>query len=282
MTNDKKNYLAFPAIAALLLMLGACSADISKSNQVLARVGDKEITHAYFERQVADLPEPLRETSLQGEGKKAILDGLVDRELLYGEALKKKVDKGVELNRKFEDLKRELVIKTYLEKELGSRVTVDEAEVESFYNNHPTEFRNREEVRISQIVVPDEAAAREIQEKLSIKREFAELAANNSSDQASASRRGDVGWFSHGKLPAEVRDGVWKLRQGEVSAPFKTAAGYEIYQVTDRRTTSYSLEQVKEVIRAQIITEKTQKELKTLVAGLKKDVVVQVNERLLN
>ena len=279
--TKKINYLKIATVVLVSLILAACSSDISKSTQVLARVGDKEITNAYFERQVADLPDAVRDTSLQGAGKKAVLDGLVDREVLYGQALKKKVDKGVELNRKFEDLKKELVIKTYLENELGGKLQVEDSEVESYYNNHPGEYRNREEIRISQIVVPDESAAREIEEKLSIKREFGELAANHSTDKGSAARQGDVGWFTAGKLPAEVRDGIVKLQEGEVSKPYKTAAGYEIYKVTDRRTVSYPLEKVKDMIRTQIFAEKSQKEVKALVDGLKKSVVVQVNEQLL-
>jgi peptidyl-prolyl cis-trans isomerase C len=278
----KRNYLSVAAaIAGASLSFAACSKDISKSNQVLARVGDKEITSAYFERQVADLPEAVREASTQGEGKKAIVEGLVDREILYGQAVKKKIDKSVELNRKFEDLKKELVIKTYLEGELAGRVKVDDAEVEAYYSSHPGEYQRREEVRVSQIVVPDEAAAQEIVEKLGIKREFGELAASRSTDQASAARQGDVGWFSYGKLPAEVREGILRLHDGEVSRPFHTANGFEIYKVTDRRTLSFPIEKVRDAIKAQLFAEKSEKEVKALVGGLKKDVVVQMNEQLL-
>jgi peptidyl-prolyl cis-trans isomerase C len=278
----KRNYLTVAALlSGIALSFAACSKDISKSNQVLARVGDKEITNAYLERQVADLPETVRESSMQGEGKKAIVEGLVDREILYTAAVKKKLDKSVDLKRKFEDLRKELVIKTYLENELGDRVKVEESEVQAYYNNHPTEYQHREEVRVSQIVVADEARSREILDKLSIKREFGELAATYSTDQATAAHQGDVGWFSYAKLPVEVRDGIFKLGNGEVSKPFKTAGGYEIYKVTDRRTLSFPLEKVKDAIRAQIFAEKSEKEVKAVVEGLKKDVVVQYNEQLL-
>jgi peptidyl-prolyl cis-trans isomerase C len=279
--NTRNCLTAAAVLGAVALSFAACSTDISKSNQVLARVGDREITSAYFERQVADLPEGVREASLQGEGKKAIVEGLVDREIIYGAAVKKKLDKSVDLNRKFEDLKKELVIKTYLENELGDRVKVEDAEVQAYYNNHPAEYQRREEVRVSQIVVADEARAQEILEKLSIKREFGELATSYSTDQGSAARQGDVGWFSYAKLPAEVRDGIFRLANGEVSKPFKTAGGYEIYKVTDRRTLSFPLEKVRDAIRAQIFAEKSQKEVKAVVEGLKKDVVVQYNEQLL-
>lgn len=278
--NDKIK--AGLALCALSLTLCACSgSDISKSSQVLARVGDKEITSVYFERQLAELPESIREFSSRGEGKRAALDGLVNREILYAQALKKHVDDDAELTRKLDDLKKELIIKAYLQKEIAGKISVDDREIENFYNQNPDEYRHREEIRISQIVVPDQAKAAEIMEKLSIKRDFGELAANHSTDKASAAHKGDVGWFTMKKLPPEIRDSVFKLSAGEVSKPFKMGESFEIYKVTDRRSTSFELDKVKETIRMQIAAEKSQKEIKTLVDGLKKSVVVQLNEQLL-
>ncbi|WP_298267963.1 peptidyl-prolyl cis-trans isomerase [Geobacter sp.] len=273
---------AFTLTILAALALAACGrGDISRSSQVLARVGDKEITTTYFDRQVANLPESVQKLSTQGEGKKAILDAFVNRELLYADALKKKVDKGAELQQKIEDMRKEMVINTYLQNEIAGRIKVDDKETESFYNANPSEFRNREEIRISQIVVPDQATAEEMLRKLGIRREFGDLAQTYSTDKASAARRGDVGWFSRKRLPENVRDAVFTLRVGEVSKPYKMADGYEIYRITDRRVTSYPFEKVKDVIKAQLYNEKLQKELKTLVEGLKKETKVQVNEALL-
>lgn len=274
--------IAVVALAGAVSALGGCkSTDISKSSQVLARVGDKEITSVYFDRQLAELPESVRELSSHGEGKKAVLEGLVNRELLYDQAVKKHVDNDTEVMRKLEDLKKELIIKMYLQKQLAGKVVVEDRDVESYYNRNPQEFQHREEVRISQIVVGDQAKAQEMLEKLTIKREFSELAAANSLDKETAERGGDVGWFTQGRLPAEVRDSVFKLGVGEVSRPFKMGERYEIYKITDRRTTSYDFDKVKEVIRMQLVAEKTQKELQALVDKLKKETVVQLNEQLL-
>ncbi len=269
------------ALAAALALAACGKGDISKSSQVLARVGDKEITTTYFDRQIANLPESVQKLSAQGEGKKAILDAFVNRELLYADALRKKVDKGAELQQKIEDMRKEMVINTYLQNEIGGRIKVDDKEAESFYTANPAEFRNREEIRISQIVVPDQATAEEMLRKLSIRREFGDLAQNYSTDKASAARRGDVGWFTRKRLPENVRDTVFGLKVGEVSKPFKMADGYEIYRITDRRAISYPFKKVKEVIKAQLYNDKLQKELKILVNGLKKETKVQVNEALL-
>lgn len=273
--------ISIVALTAAVQLGGCGKNDIAKSTQVLARVGDKEITTTYFDRQVGSLPESVQKLSTNGEGKKAILEALVNRELLYAAAIDKKVDKSADLQKKLEDLKKELIVNTYLQNSVVGKVTVNDREVEEFYAANPGEFRNREEVRISQIVVADAQKAEEMLQKLSIRRDFGDLAQAHSSDKVSAARKGDVGWFSRKKLPENVRDSVFKLRVGEVSKPFKMAEGYEIYKIADRRTVSYSLEQVRDAIKVQLFNYKYQQELKTLVAGLKKETKVQVNEALL-
>jgi peptidyl-prolyl cis-trans isomerase C len=274
--------VSFTALFAAIIMLTSCgNGDISKSSQVLARVGDKEITTIYFERQLADLPESVRKLSMQGENKKAILDGLVNRELLYQEAIRLKVDKDADLARKLEDLRKEAVIKTFLQNRVMDRIKVDDAEVERYYGDNPGEYRNREEVRISQIVLPDEAKASDMLEKLSIRRDFGDLAQSFSIDKPSAERKGDVGWFTRMKLPAEIRDKVFNLGVGGTAGPFKMQDGWEIYRVTERRSTAYPLEKVKEIIRVQLFDEKLKKEIKSIVDGLKKNTTVQINEALL-
>ncbi len=278
----KKTIVTILALTVAVTQLTACGKDdITKSTQVLARIGDKEITTTYFDRQVGSLPESVQKLTTNGAGKKAILEALVNRELLYAAALDKKVDKTADMQKKLEDLKKEMIVNSYLQNTIMDKIKVDDKEVADFYAANPGEFRNREEVRISQIVVADAQKAEEIQEKLSIRRAFGELAEAHSIDKASAARQGDVGWFTRQKLPEAVRDSVFKLRVNEVSKPFKLGEGYEIYRITDRKTVSYTLDQVKDAIKVQLGNEKYQAELKTLVDGLKKTTTVQVNEALL-
>lgn len=279
--GEKCRIILIAAAACLVLTACGSSNDISKSSQVLARVGDKEITTTYFERQLSNLPESLQKVSIQGQGKRAVLEGLVNREILYAEALKRKLDRDAETERKFEDMKKELVINTYLKNEIISKIKIDDKEIADFYISNPSEFKNRTEIRISQIVVPDEAKAKEMLDKLGIRRDFGDLAENHSTDKATAAKKGDVGYYTYSMLPESVRDDVVKMKVGEVSKPFKMADGYEIYKITDRRTVSYPLDQAKDAIRVQIFNNKFNKELTTLLDGLKKTTTVQMNEALL-
>lgn len=268
-------------MAVALIISGCGRSDIAKSSQVLAKVDKKEITVSYFERHVNNLPESLQKLSLEGEGKRALLEGLINREILYNEAIKRKIDKDAEIKRKIEDVKKELIINTFLQKEIINKLKVDDKEVQDYFNSHANEFKNREEVRINQIVVSEKKDADEILNKLREKADFGELAARYSTDKPSALRRGDVGFFTYKQLPPGIRNSVFRLKVGEISEAYKMPAGYEIYKITDRRVVSYSFEQAKDAIRLQLLNQKFRESLKAWLNDLKKDMKIQINENLL-
>jgi peptidyl-prolyl cis-trans isomerase C len=268
-------------ISIFLLLVGCGKSDIAKSSQVLAKVDDKEITTSYFERQIKNLPESVQRLSLEGEGKRAILEGMINREILYKEAVKKGINKDAEIKRKLEDMEKELVISTFIQREFGSRLMVEDKEVQDYYNTHMNEFRNREEIRISQIIVPEEKDATDILGKLRQGQDFGALAAEYSTDKPSGLRKGDVGYYTYKMLPDEIRDSVFRLRVGDISSPYKMPDGYEIYKITDRRTVSYSFDQAKNAIKLQLIDQKIQDSLKTYLDDLKKNMKIQINESLL-
>jgi len=268
-------------LLVVLILSGCGKSDIAKSSQVLAKVDDKEITTSYFERQIKNLPESVQRLSLEGKGKRAILEGMINREILYKEAVKKGINKDAEIKRKLEDMEKELVISAFIQREFGSRLMVEDKEVQDYYNTHINEFKNREEIRISQIVVPQEKEAGDILGKLKEGKDFGALAAEYSVDKPTAPRKGDVGYFTYKMLPAEIRDSVFGMRIGEISGPYKMPDGYEIYKITDRRTVSYSFEQVKNAVKLQLIDQKIQDSLKTYLDDLKKNMKIQINENLL-
>lgn len=60
-------------------------------------------------------------------------------------------------------------------------------------------------------------------------------AARQFSRSATAARGGDLGWVSHAQLEPEIAAALESMRQGEISAPVRTEAGYTILQLEGRR-----------------------------------------------
>jgi peptidyl-prolyl cis-trans isomerase SurA len=91
-------------------------------------------------------------------------------------------------------------------------------------------------VRLNEVVSENDARKRlsELRDRVENGADFAELARLHS-DDTSAARGGDLGWLSPGDTVPEFERAMEALKPKQVSAPFKTAFGWHIVQVLERR-----------------------------------------------
>lgn len=65
--------------------------------------------------------------------------------------------------------------------------------------------------------------------------DFAQIAKENSGDQATAANGGDLGFFGKGKMVPEFEEAAFKLGIGDISEPVRTVYGYHIIKVTEKK-----------------------------------------------
>ena len=96
-------------------------------------------------------------------------------------------------------------------------------------------------IRLNEVVSEADALNRlsDVKDRIEHGADFTELARLHS-DDASAARGGDLGWISPGDTVPEFEQAMRRLKPGQVSAPFKTAFGWHIVQVLERRTQDMS------------------------------------------
>jgi peptidyl-prolyl cis-trans isomerase SurA len=98
-------------------------------------------------------------------------------------------------------------------------------------------------VRTNELVSEADARRKLVQlrERIANGADFGELARLHS-DDASASRGGDLGWIFPGDTVPEFERAFMHLKDGEVSEPVKTPFGWHLIQVLERRTADASAE----------------------------------------
>jgi peptidyl-prolyl cis-trans isomerase SurA len=91
-------------------------------------------------------------------------------------------------------------------------------------------------IRLNEVVAENDARNRlnDLKDRIEHGTDFAELARLHSDDN-SAARGGDLGWVSPGDTVPEFERAMDGLKPGQVSAPFKSAFGWHIVQVLERR-----------------------------------------------
>jgi parvulin-like peptidyl-prolyl isomerase len=101
------------------------------------------------------------------------------------------------------------------------KVHPDPKSVEAYYRAHIEEFKEPKRWRIAQILVKDEAKAKEVRSKITKGERFEDLAKAFSEDEASAKKGGDVGEVRAAALNPSIRRALFRLKEGETSEPIR-------------------------------------------------------------
>jgi peptidyl-prolyl cis-trans isomerase D len=121
-----------------------------------------------------------------------------------------------------------------------------DAEIKALYDKRIADFMEPAMRRVSVIEIekkPSVADEREVrdhlealrQDILSGKTDFATAAKDNSDDQATAEKGGDLGFIKRGEMPSAFDSVAFSLKPGEPSEPVRTPSGYELVQVVERK-----------------------------------------------
>ncbi|HET6782179.1 MAG TPA: peptidylprolyl isomerase [bacterium] len=136
-------------------------------------------------------------------------------------------------------------------------ITVTDAEIQKYFNEHRSEYDQAEQVRVSHILLETEAEARLVLARLRRGEKFGELAQQYSKDPGSKAQGGDLGFVSRGQLVGEFEKAAFSLKPGQTSGIVKTQFGFHIIRVTDSRSPQAArIEAVRDQIRGQLLTRK--------------------------
>lgn len=262
--------------------LFGCTQKGNTDNSVIAEVNKTVITKEDFLKEISRLPEWARDRFHDKEGKKQFLEEMIKRELVYQEAEKRGLHKDKDFIAKVEEFKRMTLLSAILEKEIGEKAVVDDAEARDYYNKNPNEFKT-DTIRASHILVDTEEEARNILEKIKKGEDFSKLAESFSKDKGTAQRGGDLGFLGRGRTVPEFENAAFNLKSGEISAPVKTHFGYHIIKVFDKKEGSQlDFEQVKDKIKKQLISEKQREALESFIKGLTEKSDIKKNIEVLD
>lgn len=141
-------------------------------------------------------------------------------------------------------------------------VRVPEAEVRKAYDADPQSYRQEEQVRAKHILFSTREGGPDVDARAKARADslldairenggdFGELARQFSQDPSAAANGGDLGWFGRGRMVREFEEAAFALKPGEIGPVVKTAFGYHIVKVEERRPEGMKpFEEVRDQIR---------------------------------
>jgi len=145
-----------------------------------------------------------------------------------------------------DDIRNEMVVQRLREREVDSKVQVSDAEVDQYLATLKAQNAGETEYRIAHILVtvPEQASAEQIENRRQRAEEalrsirsgadFAQVAAAFS-DSNDALQGGNLGWRSGARLPTVFADTVREQKVGTVSGVLRSAAGFHIVKLLEKR-----------------------------------------------
>lgn len=246
------------------------------NENVLALVGDTEITREMMLTIMKAMPREEMQFVAGEAGRKLLLDEMVAGELLYLDAKATNMEAEADFLSLLEEAKKGLLQRYALGK-LFQTVTVSEEEIKAYYDAHKDEFKTDAKVSAKHILVDEEELAQKVRKEIEEGKSFEDAAGEYSSCPSKA-RGGDLGAFGRGQMVKEFEEAAFSLEKNTVSEPVKTQFGYHLIKVEDILEAGVAeLEEVKEAIRSRLYQEKQKEVYDKKLAELREVYPVQIN-----
>jgi peptidyl-prolyl cis-trans isomerase C len=249
------------------------------------------ITVEDFEIELGSLPEYTQKRMNTGEQKKKHLDKMIDEILLLAEAEKRGLDRDAEIQRKVERYRRRLITERLYREVAKEKSRVGDEEIQEYFQAHRDRFMQKERIRVRQILVllppnagPEKEAeakkkAEEILRRAKSGEDFAGLAKEYSEGPA-ASRGGDLGFFSRGRMVPAFEEAAFALeKEGDTSDVVQTKFGYHIIQLAGRQPAKeLSIDEVRDRIVRQLESARRREVRQSLAKELREQADVEIRE----
>jgi peptidyl-prolyl cis-trans isomerase C len=235
--NDKQHsyWKALSLILAslvLLTMAGCFDSSPSLSDDDLLGI-DKEFADYLVARRITPRNDAHREQLLQEYRERAAIAAQIETLDAANTAL---------INAELNDIRRELMIRRYMEKYLQQALS--DSKLKEYYQNNAELYEERR-VRVSHILFRTHEAmtesekaeklklAQQVRAKIASSEDFASLARETSEDTASAQKGGEMGWLNTKTIDSRFAEAIAALSVGEISNPVATNFGYQIIMLLE-------------------------------------------------
>ena len=212
--------------------------------------------------------QPINYDILDPKTKKKVLNSVIEMEVLSQVAKKEGANKNPEFKKMLEIAKKKLMINEWA-KEQFKKSIVSVSEAKDFYNKNAKLFTIPERVHARHILLKDEKSAQDIINQLKglkgeeLKKKFIELAKSKSIGPT-ASKGGDLGYFTKEQMVLPFAKAAFALKKGEITTkPVKTQFGWHVIYVEDKKEAQkLPFDKVKEQIIQKLKEQRFAKKLK--------------------
>lgn len=264
-------------LGGALCLLAGCAPP--QDDAVLALVNGRTITQVEFDIRWNELSEATRARYNKEGGKRRFLDELITRELLMQEARRQGLDQSDVIRDRTQRYKEQLILDELLKERLREKVELEQAELTAYYDKHANELLAPLKVQVSQMLLSNLPAAKDLKKQVESGGDFAKFAQRYSIDDKTKGKGGDLGPYRKNALDPDVDAVVQTLKPGAISEPIKTEAGYYLVKVSplDQETIQADFA-TRERLRQELLADKRRKRFEDVISDIRTKATVRLAE----
>ncbi len=274
------------SVMVLMAAIAGCTAENTASMagkvdmndpHLVAVVGGEKIMDTDIEALLNEIPEQARQRYASVEGKRELVQSLAEIKMLSLEAKKQGIDRSPDVKRKIDFMGEQMLARELAENTVD-KITISDEELSGYYHDNREQFSTGPRVKLRHILLDSESEAQAVLARLKKGEDFSALA-REKSRCPSSQQGGELGWATKGMMVPEFEDAAFALKKGQMSEVVKSSYGYHVIMCDDvEAARQLDLEEVRDTIRQQLKSEKSEETVSALIEQAKKNHPVTVNE----
>lgn len=220
-----------------LFFIVACSSPPQVDKNVVARVGEVAITFEDLQRFKGDVPALLLSEQEGVEALDEYLQTMVDMELMLLEAQLRRLDADPGFVEQWEQQREKKLFKEFVRVEIQDKIDLPREEIRQQWDASKWSRL----LKLARIRAPNAHEAAQALRKLQGGTPFEELSGEHLTHRQVGRHEGVLAsYFGRGNIEdlgvsLDAAEAIFELAEGEISAPLKVDAGYDVYKVLDER-----------------------------------------------
>lgn len=297
--REKPKQLPGPADSASVAPPAKLTAELAR--QVLAKVGEREITLGEF-AETLERMDPFERLRYQSpERRKQLLNEIIQVELLAEEAKRRGLDKQPETQERVRQMLKDELLRD-VRQSMPSPTDIPEAEVHAYFDSHHDEFKEPERRRVAHLLLGSEAQAKAALQKAlgASAADWGKLVSQVSLDKpppssgpAPTELAGDLGIVgppghprgANPRVPEALRAAVFEIKDlgGVLDRVVAESGHFHVVRMTGRtEARDRSYQDAERTIRVALVQERIRAREAELERELKKRYPVSVDDQALS
>jgi parvulin-like peptidyl-prolyl isomerase len=203
---------------------------------VVARSAGESLTLQAFRDSLNLEAVSAASAELAGEATEGLVQEWVERQAIRAHVRRSGLLDDPEVVAKVRVFREDAALKTLYERYVYADIEIDEDDIRAYYEERKeTEFTRPPEVHLAFIVQPTEEEIRAVLQRVEAGEDFGALAREVSTDAASASHGGRIGWVRPGTILPELEKPVFSTEVGTTAGPLETSVGWFLISVLGRK-----------------------------------------------